>query len=219
MDLVLNDTEVRVLGCLIEKSMATPAYYPMTLNSITTACNQKSNRNPAMALGETAVADALDTLRYEHHLVCQVTTSGSRVPKYKQEALDRLPLDIQDLALMCELMVRGPQTAGELRTHARRLCEIESVAFVVDTMDALSRLEPDPMVVQLPPAPGHREPRYAHLLGGEVSVEPPDMPVALPAGTPQPDDRITELEASVNTLQDQLQTLRDEFTEFRKQFE
>jgi len=219
MDLVLSDIEVRVLGCLIEKSIATPAHYPLTLNALTAACNQKSNRSPVMALDEHAVNDALDGLRYTHHLVCQVTTTGSRVPKYKHDADDKLPLTDLDLALMCELMVRGPQTAGELRTHARRLRDIESVAEVVDAMNELSRPEPDPMVVQLPPGPGHREPRYAHLFCGPVDIAAIEPPVDIPAAPPRQDDRVTALEESVESLQGELQQLRDEFATFKKQFE
>jgi uncharacterized protein YceH (UPF0502 family) len=219
MEMVLTDVEVRVLGCLIEKSMATPEHYPLSLNSLTAACNQKSNRAPVMALAEHEVEDALDGLRYTHHLVCQVTTTGSRVPKYKHDAGDKLPLTELDVALMCELMVRGPQTAGELRTHARRLREIESVAVVVDSMSALARLEPDPMVVQLPPGPGHREPRYAHLLSGEVEIDAMAPSAPAPRSTPKQDDRVVALEAKVDALQDELQQLRDEFATFRKQFE
>ncbi|MBT3193913.1 MAG: YceH family protein [Verrucomicrobia bacterium] len=219
MDSVLSDIEARVLGCLIEKSLTTPEYYPLTLNALVAACNQKSNRNPAMSLDESTVADGLDGLRYTHHLVCQVSTAGSRVPKFKHDTEGKLPLTDLDLALMCDLLLRGPQTAGELRTHGRRLCEIESVAVVADAMHALARLEPDPMVVQLLPGPGHREPRYAHLLCGEVECAAVE-PAACSSRSPSiGDERLSELEAKVAALEDQVQSLHKAFDLFRTQFE
>jgi uncharacterized protein len=219
MDMVLTDVEARVLGCLIEKSLTTPEYYPLTLNSLVAACNQKSNRNPVMGLDERAVADGIDGLRYTHHLVCQVSTAGSRVPKFKHDTEGKLPLTDLDLALMCELLLRGPQTAGELRTHGRRLCEIESVAAVSDAMHTLARLEPDAMVVQLSPGAGHREPRYAQLLCGEVDPMLEPAVVHAPHVSPARDERLVELEAKVDALQDEVQSLHKAFDMFRTQFE
>ena len=216
MDTVLSDVEARVLGCLVEKSMATPEYYPLTLKSLTAACNQKSNRDPVMALDEEAVASALNGLRYTHHLVYQISVAGSRVARFAHDAVKQLPLTDLDLALMCELMLRGPQTAGELRTHTRRLCEIESVPLVVETMDGLADLEPDAMVVKLPPSPGHREPRYAHLLCGEVDAGQEAPP---PCPTPLRDERVAALEAKVEQLQSDVLALRESFDTFRTQFE
>ena len=217
MDTVLSDVEARVLGCLIEKSMTTPEYYPLSLKALTAACNQKSNRAPVMALDEETVASALNGLRYTHHLVYQISVAGSRVARFAHDAVKQLPLTDLDLALMCELMLRGPQTAGELRTHAKRLCEIESVPLVVETMDGLIVLEPDAMAVKLPPAPGHRESRYAHLLCGEVDSGPEAVPPACP--TPQRDERVAALEAKVEQLQSDVLALRESFDTFRTQFE
>ena len=217
MDTVLSDVEARVLGCLIEKSMTTPEYYPLSLKALTAACNQKSNRAPVMALDEETVASALNGLRYTHHLVYQISVAGSRVARFAHDAVKQLPLTDLDLALMCELMLRGPQTAGELRTHAKRLCEIESVPLVVETMDGLIVLEPDAMAVKLPPAPGHRESRYAHLLCGEVDSGPEAAPPPCP--TPQRDERVAALEAKVEQLQSDVQALRESFDTFRTQFE
>ncbi|NQU41257.1 MAG: DUF480 domain-containing protein [Lentisphaerae bacterium] len=219
MEMVLSDVEVRVLGCLIEKSMSTPEYYPLTLHALTAACNQKSNRAPVMALDEAMVTSALNTLRYTHHVVCQVATAGSRVPKFSHDVVNKLPLTDLDLTLMCELMLRGPQTAGELRTHARRLREIESVAAVTDAMGCLAALEPDPMVIRLPPGEGHREPRYAHLLSGEVEVDIVERPAVTPRATPVRDERVAALEAKVELLQADVQGLREALDLFRTQFE
>lgn len=217
MDTVLSDVEARVLGCLIEKSMTTPEYYPLSLKALTAACNQKSNRAPVMALDEETVASALNGLRYTHHLVYQISVAGSRVARFAHDAVKQLPLTDLDLALMCELMLRGPQTAGALRTHAKRLCEIESVPLVVETMDGLIVLEPDAMAVKLPPAPGHRESRYAHLLCGEVDSGPEPAPPACP--TPLRDERVAALEETVAQLQSDVQALRESFDTFRTQFE
>ncbi|MBL7077078.1 MAG: YceH family protein [Kiritimatiellae bacterium] len=224
MNSLLTDVEVRVLGCLIEKSMTTPEYYPLTLHALTAACNQKSNRAPVMALDEETVTKALNELRYTHHLACQVSVAGSRVPKFSHDAVNKLPLTDLDLVLMCELMLRGPQTAGELRTHAKRLREIESVSAVADAMSSLAAVEPDPMVVRLPPGPGHREPRYAHLLSGEVDVPPPSahpIPAVSASNDQSPprDERLATLEEKVDLLQSEVQALRETLNTFRSQFE
>ena len=219
MDIVLSDTEARVLGCLIEKSLTTPEHYPLTLNSLTSACNQKSNRNPVMAVDANTVTDALDGLRYTHHLVSQVAESGSRVPKFRHATEGKLPLLDLDLALMCELMLRGPQTAGELRTHGRRLREIESVPVVIDALHILATLEPEPMVVKIPPAPGHREPRYAHLLCGDIDVESMQQSIPITHAAPERKAHIAALEEKVEALQEELQALREMFETFKKQFE
>jgi uncharacterized protein YceH (UPF0502 family) len=219
MDTVFSDIEARVLGCLIEKSLTTPEHYPLTLNSLTSACNQKSNRIPVLELNGNTVTDALDELRYTHHLVSQVAESGSRVPKFRHSIEGKLPLDDLDIALMCELMVRGPQTAGELRTHGRRLRDIESVAVVADALSMLAALEPTPMVVKIPPAPGHREPRYAHLLCGEVEVEHAQESGSIPHAASDRKTHIAALEEKVEALQEELQALREMFETFKKQFE
>jgi len=217
----LSPIQIRVLGCLIEKEIATPEYYPLTLNALVAACNQKSNRNPAMTLDDATVLRALDDLRYDHHLVLMVTTSGNRVAKYKHTLLARWGFTPQEVALLCELFLRGPQTVGELRTHAERLHPFSSLEDVEATLVKLSGVESRPFVVKLPREPGCREQRWAHLLSGEVA-----MPQASEA-KPEParlivqaeNERIAALEAEVATLRSQMAQVIAEFATFRKQFE
>jgi uncharacterized protein len=167
---ILSDIEVRVLGCLVEKQVTTPEYYPLTLNSLTLACNQKNNRNPVTAYSENEVAAALETLR-EKNLTYVFHGSTSRVPKYKHVMPEVMHLSKPEMAVMCVLMLRGPQTVGELRGHGARLYEFSSLEEVDETLNALVSREPESLVVRLPRQPGQKEARVAHLLSGEVSVE------------------------------------------------
>lgn len=221
----LSPLQTRVLGCLIEKELGTPEYYPLTLNSLTTACNQKSNRAPILALEEDAVMAALDELRYTHLLVGQVTLSGSRVPKFKHNMQALYAFTQPQLAILCELMVRGPQTIGELRVHASRLHNFASLQEVQTVLDELAAMEKGPLVTYLPREPGRREQRYAQLLGiDSPSTDTPTSPTPTDTVTspirPQPGtDRLTALEAEVTTLKEALLALQAQFAEFRKQFE
>ena len=133
----LDPIEARVLACLIEKEITTPEYYPLTLKALTAGCNQKSNREPVMALEEDDVSAALESLRYTHHLAWQVSAAGSRVSKYKHGLLEKLAFNPQELAVMCELMLRGAQTQGELRTHCQRMAPFESIEQVREVVDGL----------------------------------------------------------------------------------
>ena len=220
MDLVLSPVEIRVLGSMIEKELATPAYYPLTLNAVVAACNQKSNRDPGMTLDETTVVRALDTLRYDRHLASQVSSSGSRVPKYRHELLARYNFTPDQVAVLCELFVRGPQTVGELRTHASRFTNFEDTAKVEATLSTLMAFQDGPVVVQLSREPGRREPRWAHLFGGEVKVdaEPASaQPESARLVVMAENERIAALEQKVAGLTLQLDDLKKQFADLRMQ--
>lgn len=206
MEIVLDAVEARILGCLIEKERTTPEYYPLTKNSLVTACNQKSNRNPEMSLTESAVDAALDALRYKHNLVATVTQANSRVLKYKHQLLTHFKFDPEDIAVLCELLLRGPQTAGELRTHTKRIVEIDSPAKVKEVLDDLMHWGEHTFVTRMPPARGMREERYAHLFCGEPEQDDQPEPISPVAPETQPieDPRITALEEKVADLETRL---------------
>ncbi|MGB8508559.1 MAG: YceH family protein, partial [Pyrinomonadaceae bacterium] len=170
MDALLNETEVRVVGALVEKQVTTPEYYPLTLNALVHACNQTSNRDPVVSFDEKTVAHALETLR-EKNLVYIFYGSDSRVPKYKHILTEIYRLTAQELAAMCVLMLRGPQTVGEVRGRTNRLYNFEGLADVEATLEALANREDGPLVARLPRQPGRKEARYAHLLAGEVAAD------------------------------------------------
>src|SRR5437879_9693253 len=170
MDQKLTAVEVRVLGSLIEKEITTPDYYPLTLNALTNACNQISNRDPVVSFDEQTVMRALDSLR-EKKLAYVFHGSESRVPKYGHlfpEAFDLAPPEV---AVLCVLLLRGPQTPGEIRGRTGRLHEFASLSEVETTLHELSIKEPQPLVLKLPRQTGSRESRYAHLLSGEIEIE------------------------------------------------
>ena len=166
----LNAIEARILGCLIEKRFTTPDIYPLTLNSLTLACNQKSNRDPMMELDEQAVVRAIDSLR-DKNLAQTVNQAGSRVMKYGHIADRALVLEDQQLAILCELLLRGPQTAGELRGRVVRMTPFGNIEEVEHAMATLTSRSPEPLAMLLPRQPGRKEPRYAHLLSGEIKVD------------------------------------------------
>jgi uncharacterized protein YceH (UPF0502 family) len=217
----LTPIQIRVLGCLIEKEIATPEYYPLTLNALVAACNQKSNRNPLMTLDETTVIRTLEDLRYDQHLVTMTTSSGNRVAKYRHTLLAKWEFTSQEVAVLCELFVRGPQTVGELRTHTERLFPFSSVTEVEAALASLTEWGGGPFVVKLPREPGCREQRWAHLFSGEIAM------VASAEAKPEParpvvqaeNQRIAALEAEVTTLRAQVNQLLADFATFRKQFE
>jgi hypothetical protein len=216
VDLLLSDLEVRVLGALIEKEITTPDYYPLSLNALTNACNQKSNRDPVMALDEGTVREALDALSRKW-LAGHSSSAESRVPKYEHRAQEVFNFDRRQTALLCELMLRGPQTLGELRAHADRMFRFDDLETLELTLQKLIEREP-PLVKKLPRLPGTKEPRYAQLLAGEKTewttfVEPEAATLA-PA-----DDRIPRLEAELASVKQQLADLQQQFADFKKQFE
>ena len=219
MERPLNEVEARVLGSLIEKQVTTPEYYPLTLNALVLACNQKSNRHPVVSFDEATVAAAVESLR-DKNLVYVFYGSGSRVPKYKHVAPEILGLDARELAVMCVLMLRGPQTAGELRARTDRLYDFSGPEEVEETLASLIAKEPEPLVAKLPRQPGQKEGRFAHLLSGEVSAEEQSEggeAGSAPGRSPAP-DRYTKLEQEVETLREQLESLRREFEDFKNQF-
>ena len=162
---LLNETEVRVVGSLIEKQLTTPEYYPLTLNSLMHACNQISNRDPVVAFDEKAVAQALESLR-EKNLAYVFYGSDSRVPKYKHVMPEIFHISQPEVAVMCVLMLRGPQTIGELRGRTGRMYEFADLAEVESTLENLAKREDEPLVAKLPRQAGKKDSRYAHLLSG-----------------------------------------------------
>lgn len=203
MDLLLDAAELRVLGALMEKESATPEYYPMSLNALMNACNQKSNREPVVSFDEQTVEDALEALRHKG-LATRVTGRDVRVPKHGESFVERFNLGRRESALMCLLMLRGPQTPGELRSRADRLYTFEDLEGVESTLNRLAEME---FVKKLPRQPGSRESRWAHLLAGEVEAAVEEDVPATPHR-----DRLTALEQEVADLKRQ-------FEEFRRKFE
>ncbi len=216
---LLTSTEIRVLGSLIEKQITTPEYYPLTLNSLTLACNQKNNRNPVTALTEAEVEQALDSLR-EKNLAYVFYGSTSRVPKFKHVA-DNLHLSPAELAVMCVLMLSGAQTAGEIRGRAYRLYEVTGLEEIEQTLQSLSTKDPEPLVTKLPRQTGQKEARFAHLLAGEVKVEDLDgeHPVSKQTRRSIESEKVVSLEHRVETLAAEVEGLRRQFDDFKKQFE
>mgnify|MGYP000305087204 CR=1 FL=1 len=172
----LEKNEQRVLGCLIEKEITTPDQYPLSLNALTNACNQKSNRDPVMSLPDADVQDTLHQLK-EKHLITLETGFGSRVVKYRHRFCNtefgELTLSSQELAILCVMFLRGPQTPGELRTRTNRLCEFSDVSVVDGVLNTLAERNDGPFVTVLDREPGKRESRYAHLFGNLSAAEPP----------------------------------------------
>jgi uncharacterized protein YceH (UPF0502 family) len=216
---VLNVIEVRILGCLIEKELTTPEYYPLTLNALTNACNQKSNRDPVLGLEDADVVRGLDSLRFKQFVV--VSSDGGRVPKYRHILSERLRLAPEELALLCELLVRGPQTVGELRTRAERMRSFTDLAAVEEVLGDLMTRE-QPLVTRLPRQPGRKETRYAHLCAGEPEVateESMPHPEAARLRVMAGDERIAKLEEEVVALKAEMAELRQMVAEFTAQFE
>lgn len=206
----LDPLELRVLGVLVEKELSTPEYYPLTLNALVNGCNQSSNRDPVLAVGEEEVQAALDGLR-DRQLAGTVQGAGARALKYGQRFTELRGLSVQEAAILAELLLRGPQTPGELRGRSARMYPFPDLAEVEVALGLLAEAEPEPLVVRLPRAPGTKESRYAHLLGGPVDLE--DGPGAPPAPA------APGLGARVAVLEEQLERLRQEFEAFRRQFD
>lgn len=219
MDQILTPVEVRLIGSLIEKEITTPEYYPLSLNALTNACNQISNRDPVVSFDEKTVARALDSLR-EKKLVWMVTGVG-RVPKYEHRLTEALTLAEQEVAVLCVLMLRGPQTVGEIRGRTGRLYEFKELEEAELTLQALMSAQP-PLVVKLPRQPGTKESRFAHLLAGEVQIEEREVTPRLEPATlevRQENERLTRLEEELAQVRGELAELRQQFVNFKKQFE
>jgi uncharacterized protein len=213
MDLALDFDEVRVLGALLEKEVTTPEYYPLSLNALLNACNQKSNRDPVVHFDEETAERVLYTLR-DKGLLLNITGAGSRVPKYGHRLSEKLNLGRRELAILCELMLRGPQTLGELRTRAERMHPFDDLAEIESVLDRMPEL-----VTKLPRRPGEKEARYAHLLSGAPDVAAPALEQAVDSIAPPRADRIAALEAEVARLHQELEVLKQQFAGFQKQFE
>jgi uncharacterized protein len=205
----LHPIEARVIGALIEKEITTPEYYPLSLNALVNACNQKSNRDPVVSFDEDTVVQAIDTLR-DKRLASVVSGAGSRVPKYSHRFSETLNLGRREIAILCELLLRGPQTLGELRTRTERLHKFDDPSEVESVIGRLPE-----MVAKLPRRPGEKESRYTHLFSGPVDV--PESVVEMPH--PPRQDRIAVLEAEVSLLKEEVERLKDQFAAFKKQFE
>ena len=220
MPTVLNESEARVLGALVEKQLTTPEYYPLTLNALTAACNQKNNRNPVVSYDEQTVAQAVESLR-EKNLVYVFYGSTSRVPKYKHVMPEVLHLTPPQVAIVSVLLLRGTQTPGELRGNGSRFYEFSGLEEVEQTLNELMVHEPDPLVVRLPRQPGQKEVRFAHLLSGDIDVAAlATLEVSAPESSRRSSsERVDKLEQQVERLTNEIQGLRQQFEQFRKQFE
>jgi uncharacterized protein YceH (UPF0502 family) len=219
VNIILSDVEARVLGCLVEKDITTPEYYPLSLNALVNACNQKSNREPLMHLEEDAVRQALRGLGEQ--MLARSASGDSRVAKYEHRLADIFNFTRPETAILCELLLRGPQTPGELRSRAERMHPFEDLSVVQSTLKHLMEREP-PLVKVLPRQAGNKEARYVHLLSGDVEVEVREsQPIreAAVSSSASENIRISELQSEIASLQKDVADLKRQFAEFRKQFE
>jgi uncharacterized protein len=216
MRIELDPLEARVIGCLIEKQITTPDQYPLSLNALTNACNQKSNRDPVMSVDEATIQRTLDALSRKH-LVLERSGFGSRVPKYQHlfcnTEYGSLKFSPQELGIVCELLLRGPQTPGELRARASRMAPITDVSEVEAVLQNLLEREAGPLVARLPREAGRRESRYLHLFGGEPPPQTVLEDAAAEGLPPTADrqtlaDRVARLEEEVRLLRAELEALK-----------
>ena len=218
MEIKLTEPEVRVLGSLIEKDITTPEYYPLSLNALVNACNQKTNRDPVMQLDEDAVRNALDGLQ-EQRMAGPARGADSRVTKYEQRLQEVFNFTRAEIAVLCVLLLRGPQTPGELRGRTERLHRFEALEDVQSALQKLMQREPR-LVKVLPRQPGTKESRYAHLLAGDVvEEEAPGQAGAALERNPANAERIAWLEDEVADLRREVAGVKDQLERFRKQFE
>ncbi len=219
--LLLNAVEIRVLGALVEKEITTPDYYPLTLNALVNACNQSSNRDPVVSFDETTVVRALDGLR-EKKLALVFYGADSRVPKYSHKLQEAFALSRPEIAVLCVLLLRGPQTVGELRGRTGRMHEFAALEEVEAVLQTLATKESGPLVTKLPRQTGFKESRFAHRLAGEVHLEPTETAPRLEPATVAvrlENERLVKLEADTDALHREFAELQRQFAEFRKQFE
>jgi len=215
-DLTLSQAEIRVLGALVEKDVTTPDYYPLSLNSLVNACNQKNNRDPITTLDEQSVRTALAGLQ-EKRYAGPAGGADSRVTKYEHRLQEVFNFDGREIAVLCVLLLRGPQTPGELRSRTDRMYRFEALDDVQSSLQRLSERNPA-LVSVLPRQPGTKESRYTHLFSGEVPYIP-EAPATQPARfTGSPDQRIVTLETEVASLKEEVSELRRQLSEFASQF-
>ena len=216
----LTDVEARVLGSLLEKEVTTPDNYPLSLNALQTACNQTTNREPVMRLDEDAVVHAAVALR-RRYLLRQIQPAGSRVTKFEHLLAQELRLDRRELAVLGVLMLRGPQTPGELYARTARLEPFADLADLEGVLESLIAREPEPLVARLPRRAGQKEVRYAHLLSGEPPADAPaaaEEPAVPTRRRDAEDDRVAALERTVEALRAEVAAVRAELDAFRAQF-
>ena len=220
MNIILNEVETRVLGSLVEKDVTTPDYYPLSLNALVNACNQKNNRDPVMNLDEDTVQQALTTLQ-EKRLAGPTSSADSRVTKYEHRLQEAFNFTRGETAMLCVLLLRGPQTPGELRGRTERMHRFEDLTEVQSTLQRLMQRDP-PLARVLPRQPGTKEARYKHLLAGDVEdftdVARAPTPASVPRN-PANADRLSSLEDEVASLHREIAELKEQFASFRKQFE
>lgn len=215
---ILNAEELRVLGCLLEKQFLTPDVYPMTVNGILTACNQKTSREPVVAYDDEIVIHTLDSLQAKG---LSTRIMGDRVPKYRERLSEQTGLRVSEVAVLCVMMLRGPQTVNELKDRTNRIFEFADLYDVEAALDRLAARIPQELVIRLPRQTGQKEPRSMHLLGGPVNAE--ELHAAMIATPSRPssahEERISRLEAENADLRDRMQRLEQQFADFRKQFD
>ena len=218
MNLVLNEVEARVLGALLEKEITTPDYYPLSLNALVNACNQKSNRDPVMNLDEDAVRNALRAL-HDNSLARSISAADSRVTKYEHRLQEAFNFDRREASIFCELLLRGPQTPGELRSRAERMHHFDDLGEVQSALQRLMSRQP-PLVKVLARQPGTKESRYIHLLSGDVEPVSSLGVHEAPAVTGRENaDKLSRLELEVAEMRKDIADLKQQFAAFRKQFE
>ena len=216
MNIQLTPNEARVVGCLIEKEITTPDQYPLSINALTNACNQKTNREPVLELTEAVVQQTVDALMKKYLVSDKSAGYGGRVTKYKHRFCNTefgsLKFSKQELGILCVLLLRGPQTPGELRSRTNRLCDFSDAAEVETTIKQLMTREDGPFIARLPRAPGTRDSRYAHLFSGDIeSVEEVPDGMDLPAGaTAGSSSNAASINERLKTLEETVAQLRDE---------
>lgn len=215
-EIKLSEVEVRVLGSLIEKDITTPDYYPLSLNALVNACNQKNNRDPVMALDEETVRSALESLQ-ARRLAGPSSGADSRVTKYEHRLQEVFNFDRRETAILCVLLLRGTQTPGELRGRTERMYKFEALEDVNAALERLSHREP-PLVAMLPRRPGTKESRYMHLLSGEAPATTEQVPMTASRFSIG-EDRMARLESEVAELRREIAEIREQVGEFRRQFE
>jgi uncharacterized protein len=214
VELLLNAVEVRVLGALVEKEVTTPDYYPLSLNALVNACNQKSNRHPVMTLDDDAVRSAVDSLN-KKGLAGTASAADSRVTKFEHRLQEAFNFSRPETAVLCVLLLRGPQTPGELRGRAERLHRFDDLEAVVSALQRLMDRQP-PLVKILPRQPGTKESRYAHLLSGDVEACEPEPAAPAVATFVSPDsERIGRLENEVASLKEEIASLKQQLTDLQ----
>jgi len=216
-NILLSDVEARVLGALIEKEITTPEYYPLSLNALANACNQKSNREPVMNLDENTVLQALSRLDDDN--LAGIANAEGRVTKYEHRLQEVFNFHRNEIAVLCVLLLRGPQTPGELRTRTERLYKFEDLESVQAALQKLMQREPS-LAKLLPRQPGFKEARYAHLLSGDVEVAEAARPrVEAPSVAGRSDERVGRVEEEIAALRREVEDMKKQLLDFRKQFE